>query len=77
MLNKYHLPKVPSDTPVSLLGTLAMMRRIAEPLSKEAESKKGKRRGGGDTGFWGAVEAELDTLYKVIKTDDRDKDGWL
>lgn len=30
-----------------------------------------------DTGFWGAVEAELDTLYKVIKTDDRDKDGWL
>lgn len=77
MLDNYHLPAIPADLPLSILGTFAMMvslfscacglaqthlyqRKIAEPLSKKAE---GSQRG--DTGFWRAVEAELDRLYAI------------
>ncbi|KAJ2984764.1 hypothetical protein NUW54_g10387 [Trametes sanguinea] len=74
MVDNYHLPAIPADVPLSILGTLAMMRRIAEPLAKKTSKSRG-----GDTGFWRAVEAELDELYSTPGIGkDRDKDPkWI
>ncbi|KAI9068130.1 hypothetical protein FKP32DRAFT_1672527 [Trametes sanguinea] len=74
MLDNYHLPAIPADLPLSILGTFAMMRKIAEPLSKKAEGSRG-----GDTGFWRAVKAELDRLYSLPEADKDRNNGpfWI
>ncbi|KAI0323956.1 hypothetical protein GY45DRAFT_1398292 [Cubamyces sp. BRFM 1775] len=74
MLDNYHLPAIPAETPVALLGTFAMMRRIALPLAQQ--SSNGRR--GGDTGFWRAVENELENAYNTITGKDRNNDAeWI
>ncbi|KAI0629204.1 hypothetical protein C8Q77DRAFT_1161385 [Trametes polyzona] len=65
MVDNYHLPAIPADIPVAILGTMALMREIAEPLAKQPNSKKG------DTGFWSGVQEELDNLYETFKSNDR------
>ncbi|KAI0362302.1 hypothetical protein OH77DRAFT_1416538 [Trametes cingulata] len=73
MLDNYHLPAIPAEAPLSILGTLAMMRKIANPLAQTAQ-----RGRGGDTGFWRAVDAALDEQYKATSSKDRDNDaGWI
>ncbi|KAI8974249.1 hypothetical protein BD414DRAFT_539835 [Trametes punicea] len=55
-----------------MLGTFAMMRIVAKPLSKKQNTA------GSDTGFWKAVETQLDELYKKYGTGDRNKvPAWL
>ncbi|CDO70742.1 hypothetical protein BN946_scf184798.g57 [Trametes cinnabarina] len=74
MVDNYHLPAIPAEIPLSILGTLAMMRRVADPLTKRPQKSRG-----GDTGFWRAVDAELDEIYAVPGVGkDRDKDPkWI
>ncbi|KAI9065032.1 hypothetical protein FKP32DRAFT_1602623 [Trametes sanguinea] len=49
-----------TDLASQMKSTFRKARKIAEPLSKKAEGSRG-----GDTGFWRAVEAELDRLYNL------------
>ncbi|KAI0365436.1 hypothetical protein BV20DRAFT_1056409 [Pilatotrama ljubarskyi] len=74
LLDNYHLPAIPAEAPLSLLGTFAMMRKIADSLAKKTQTGRG-----GDTGFWQAVETELHVQYnKAAPSRDRNKDAfWI
>ncbi|KAI0739793.1 hypothetical protein C8Q80DRAFT_1274813 [Daedaleopsis nitida] len=70
MFENYHAPKVPSDIPRISLATFAMLHEIALPLSRQKNQK------GSDTGFWKAVEAELDRLWREFGKNRNDQ-KWL
>ncbi|RDX53556.1 hypothetical protein OH76DRAFT_1479973 [Lentinus brumalis] len=63
MYNSYHLVPVPKDVPTAMLATFALMRQVADPLAKK------KNTAGSDTGFWKALEASQDALYKKHSPD--------
>ncbi|OSD07170.1 hypothetical protein PYCCODRAFT_1463471 [Trametes coccinea BRFM310] len=72
VLNNYHIPIVPEEVPIPVLGTLALLREIADPLSKKKNAK------GADTGFWTTVEERLQTLYNGLGNKERVTDAkWL
>ncbi|CDO69728.1 hypothetical protein BN946_scf184687.g13 [Trametes cinnabarina] len=72
VLNNYHIPIVPEEVPIPVLGTLALLREIADPLSKKKNLK------GADTGFWTTVEEHLKKLYNDLETKGRVTDEkWL
>ncbi|KAH9851931.1 hypothetical protein C2E23DRAFT_886156 [Lenzites betulinus] len=72
MLDNYHIPPVPIEVPLAVLGTLALLREIAEPLCNKANPK------GGDTGFWKDVEARLLKLYEELECNNRLTDAkWI
>ncbi|TBU25648.1 hypothetical protein BD311DRAFT_809025 [Dichomitus squalens] len=73
MLDNYHLPAIPAELPIAVLGTFALLRKIAEPLARHPTNK-----GNGDTGFWREIEMELDRLYRTINSTDRvNDDAWI
>ncbi|OJT05115.1 hypothetical protein TRAPUB_4101 [Trametes pubescens] len=72
ILDSYHIPVVPDQVSIPVLGTLALLREIVLPLSKKKNTK------GADTGFWTAVEERLQKLYEEHGNKDRLTDEkWL
>ncbi|KAF7364702.1 hypothetical protein MVEN_00340000 [Mycena venus] len=70
VVDAYHLPVIPAKPPQDIMASIALMRKVAQPLLKK-ESQRG-----GDTGFWRDLEAELDVLYEK-NGNQRDSPAWL
>ncbi|KAJ7480504.1 hypothetical protein B0H11DRAFT_2420702 [Mycena galericulata] len=58
IIASHHLPTIPTAPPQDIMSCLALMRKVARPLTAK------KNAAGGDTGFWKDIERELDGLYE-------------
>ncbi|EPQ55713.1 hypothetical protein GLOTRDRAFT_93285 [Gloeophyllum trabeum ATCC 11539] len=70
IVKSYHLPVKPKEVPQAIMGSLALMRDVAAPLT----TKKGVR--GGDTGFWKALEARLAAVVSQHGTTRDSSEEW-
>ncbi|EPQ56931.1 hypothetical protein GLOTRDRAFT_127317 [Gloeophyllum trabeum ATCC 11539] len=70
IVKSYHLPVKPKEVPQAIMGSLALMRDVAAPLT----TKKGVQ--GGDTGFWKALEARLAAVVSQHGTTRDSSEEW-
>ncbi|KAJ6498031.1 hypothetical protein C8R47DRAFT_1112594 [Mycena vitilis] len=69
LISGYHLPEIPSTPPPTIMASLALMRKVAQPLFRKT-TKRGE-----DTGFWTNLEGDLDTLFGA-NGNDRSNTKW-
>ncbi|KZT20334.1 hypothetical protein NEOLEDRAFT_1182643 [Neolentinus lepideus HHB14362 ss-1] len=71
IIQDYHLPQLPSNSPQNILAAMALLRDIAFPLAGKENTR------GADTGFWREVEKKLEDLTKEMGLESRSTDAWL